>query len=149
MRLKKNVYILKEKIGELSAEELFKLSNLIQTPSYVSFMTALSYYGVTTQISRGVVEAVSLNRSSEFDAEDLLFVYSRFKKALYFGFTKNGDFFIAIKEKALLDALYMSSFGKYNLDVSSIDFSQFSKKILFKFAKKFPKRTQKLLNELL
>lgn len=50
MRLKKDFYILREKWDNLGREEFFKLANFLQVPSYISFMTALSFYEITTQV---------------------------------------------------------------------------------------------------
>ena len=52
--------------------------------------------------------------------------------------------FIAEKEKALIDCLYLFSFGKYKFDVDSIDFSKFDKIKLHKYLKFFPKKTIKV-----
>jgi len=149
VRLKNNIYLLESQIARLGASELFQLSNLIQTPSYVSFMTALAYHGVTTQITREVVEAISPVRTGEFKAKDLLFVYSKIQPDLYFGFERVEGFFIASKEKALLDCLYFSGLGQYKLDVDSLDLSLFSAKLLHEFVSKFSPKTQKLLDEII
>lgn len=148
-RLRNNVYLLKSLASLISRDDLFYLSNIVQTPSYISFMTALSYYGVTTQITRDFIEAVSLVRTQTYESEEWVFNYSKIDKGLYFGFIRLGKFFIATKEKALLDCLYFSSMGRYSLDIASIDLSQFSVTELRKIAKKFPKRTQFLLSKLL
>ncbi|MFN3551400.1 MAG: hypothetical protein ACK4WJ_06305, partial [Endomicrobiia bacterium] len=52
IRLKKDFYILEEKWWNLKIEEKFKIANILSVPSYISLMTALSYYEVTTQIQR-------------------------------------------------------------------------------------------------
>ncbi|MBU0705784.1 hypothetical protein KJ657_00105 [Patescibacteria group bacterium] len=148
-RLRNNLYLMKSLSRQVSQDDLFYLSNIIQTPSYISFMTALSYYGITTQITRNVIEAVSPVRTQYYEAEEWVFNYSKIDKDLYFGFIREGKFFIATKEKALLDCLYYSSMGRYSLDVDSIDLSGFSAAELQKMAKKFPKKTQVLLLKLL
>jgi len=149
MRLKNNLYLMKSQSRQLSQDDVFYLSNIIQTPSYISFMTALSYYGATTQITRNVLEAVSPVRTQVYESEEWVFNYSKIDKDLYFGFIRVGKFFIATKEKALLDCLYFSTMGRYSLDVDSIDFSQFSAVEFRKISKKFPERTQALLSKLL
>ena len=50
VRLKKNIYVLQEEWNTAGREEKFLLANLGQTPSYISLMTALDYYQITTQI---------------------------------------------------------------------------------------------------
>jgi len=148
-RLRNNLYLLKSRLGQVSQSDLFYLSNVIQTPSYISFMTALSYYGVTTQITRNVFEAVSPVRTKYYESDQWVFNYSKINKTLYFGFKREGKYFIATKEKALLDCLYFSSMGRYNLDTDSLDLSKFSVAELRKTAKKFPEETQNLLFKLL
>lgn len=148
-RLRNNLYVGRSAALRLNEEDRLYLSNLIQTPSYVSFMTALSYYGVSTQITRSVIEAVSPVRTQYYEAGEWVFNYCKINRGLYFGFTRVKNFFIASKEKALLDCLYYESFGKYSLDISSIDWSRFSVMELRKTAKRFPKKTQFLLSKLL
>lgn len=145
LRLKKNYYIFSFEQNLLSKEELFYISNLIQTPSYISLTTALSYHGMTTQITRDVIEAINPIRSEEFETGQFLFTYRKIKPELYFGFERRGKFFIATKEKALLDALYLTSLGRYDMDRSSIDLRCVSWPILKGLSKKFPKRTQEEL----
>ncbi len=149
LRLRRNLYILKTKADQLSQADLFRLSALIQTPSCVSFMTALSWYGVTTQLTRGVIEAVSPTRSKGYSAGPWLFAYSRFRPEQYFGFGRQDTFFIATPEKALMDCLYMESIGRYALDRDSLDLGRLSVPELKKIASRFPARTRQALNKLL
>lgn len=147
--LKKNMYILKETASRAEKEALFRLSNVLQTPSYISLLTALSYYGVTTQMTREAVEAVNPVRSVEYESGPLFFSFRKIQKKLYFGFSREQSFFIATPEKALLDALYLQSLGEYELDASSLDLAKINKKSIEKIAKKFPFPTQKLLEKFL
>lgn len=147
IKLRNNMYLISSKIPYLTREEIFYLGNLIQTPSYVSFMTALSYYGVTSQITRDVIESANLLRTKEYDSGSLFFSYMKIKKDLFFGFERTGSYFIASKEKAFLDCLYMQSLGRYNPDMDSIDFSKLSKSLLKKLAEKFPEKTNRLLKK--
>lgn len=148
MRLKKNVYILKNKSENLTDQNLFRLSNVIQSPSYVSLMSALSFYQVSTQVTRNLVEAISPLKSKEFDSGELYFKYIKIDPVLFFGFKRNGNFFIATPEKAFMDGIYLESLKRYSLDVSSIDFSKLSRKLLFSLSKKYPKKAQQYLKEI-
>jgi predicted transcriptional regulator of viral defense system len=67
-RLKNNLYITTNKFKNLSEEELFKLANLIQVPSYISFTTALSYYNISSQQLQGVIESAALKRTKSITA---------------------------------------------------------------------------------
>ncbi len=148
-RIKKNVYIMNERFVRADWNELFQISGILQTPSYISFMTALSYHEITTQVTRSVVECVGEARTTEYEAAGTLFTYRRFKKILFFGFEKKDKFFIAEPEKALLDCIYLMSRGAYNLDMESIDIRKFSEKKLDRYSKKFNKKTRILLAKIL
>ena len=66
----------------------------------------------------------------------------------HFGYTLQKDLFIALPEKALLDQLYLVSFGKAKLDLDELNLKELSKSKFLKFSKKFPLRTQKLAQKL-
>ncbi len=142
IRLKKNLYVLSERWKQNSLQDFFKLSNMLQVPSYISLMTALSFYEVTTQVQRGFFESVCIKRTVRYEIEGIIFNFYKLKRELYFDFTKQGDFFIATKEKAFLDAVYLYSFGKYAFDVDSIDASKLDGKRIRKLLKVYPERTQ-------
>lgn len=150
LKLKKNIYVLRSRFDLINQEDIFYLSNLIQTPSYISLMTALAYYEVTTQVIRpDVVEAIGLTRSCEFESGNLSFAYRKINFGLYFGFKRIGKFFIASKEKAFLDILYLKTFGKYDFDLDSIDFGKLSISDLKILVTKFPRRTRTALIKIL
>ena len=142
LRVKRNLYVLKEKWEAMGRENKFVLANLAQVPSYISLMTALDYYEITTQMQRNFIESIAIKRTREINMEGAVFNYSKINKNLYFGFLKKRGFFIASPEKAFLDALYLASLKRYSIDVSSIDFTKLNKSILRKMIKKFPVKTQ-------
>lgn len=144
VRIKRNIYILRERWQNLPIEGKFALANLIQVPSYVSLMTALSYYEVTTQIQRDFIESISIYRTKSVEIDKNIFNYSKIKKPLYFGFNRGKGIFIASPEKAFLDALYLKSLQRYNFDLTSIDFSKLKIVEIKKMLKKYPLKTQKL-----
>jgi predicted transcriptional regulator of viral defense system len=148
VRLKRNIYVPADRWRNLSREELFQLANILQVPSYISLMTALEHYGVTTQVQRGVVESLAVKRTVEYEVEGRMFLYSRISKDLYGGFTKAKGYFIASAEKALLDTVYMSSFSKYRFDASSLDITKLDRHKVNEQAKDYPAITRKKLDEL-
>ncbi|MFW6130930.1 MAG: type IV toxin-antitoxin system AbiEi family antitoxin domain-containing protein [Atribacterota bacterium] len=127
IRLKNNYYIFKEKWDRLNHIEKMKIANIIQVPSYISLMTALSYYEITTQVQQNYFESISIFRSFSKEVNDVTFNYSKIKNQYYFGFKKDNGIFIASAEKALVDALYLTNLGKYSLDLSSIDLEKIEK----------------------
>jgi len=146
IRIKRDLYILSEQWDFLSLEEKFQLANLIQTPSYVSLLTALSYYEISTQIQQEFIESVAIKRTKQVEVNNSIFNFSKLKNELYFGFVRKQGFFIAEPEKALLDAFYLMSLQKYTLDVDTIDFEKIDTDKMKMFSSKFPAFVKKLIN---
>jgi len=144
VRIKRNLYVLKGRWEAMGAEERFELANIMQVPSYVSFMSALEYHGITTQVQRSFVESAALKRTKETDIGGVVFRFTRIKKELYFGFRREKGFFIASPEKAFIDALYLMSYGRYSLDMPSLDINKLDKDALRDIVKKFPIKTRRL-----
>ena len=119
VRVKRNMYVLRSTWKAAGREEKFLLANLGQVPSYISLMSALDYYEITTQVQRNFFESSAIKRTKEIEIDGSIFKYVKINSAYYFGFKKEKDFFIATPEKALVDAFYLMSFGRYALDISS------------------------------
>lgn len=148
VRLKNNLYVLQEKWEGFGRADFFKTANVLQVPSYISFMTALSFHEVTTQVQQTYFESVSLKRSMKANIDGSAFMYYKLKKEYYFDFFRKDGFFIATREKALTDSLYLHSFGKYSFDAHSIDFRSFDTKKLKDILKKFPLKTRAVADKL-
>lgn len=148
VRLKNNFYLLSEAWRSLDQEELFRISNFLQVPSYISFMTALSYYGITTQVQNNFFENVSLKRTKKINAKGRSFYFYKLNKKLYSGFIKKDNFFIATKEKAFMDAVYLFSFGKYKIDFSSLDIRKLDSKKIKSISRVYPLKTRKIAERL-
>jgi predicted transcriptional regulator of viral defense system len=148
LRPKKNFYIFQQKWENFSQEEFFNLANFLQVPSYISFASALCFYGATTQMQKNFFESASLRRSIHFDIKGSRFNFYKLKKEYYFDFVKKGDIFIATKEKALIDAAYLYSLGKYSLDFAALDLRKFDKKRLKKLIAVFPSRAQNTIKKI-
>jgi hypothetical protein len=147
IRVKRNIYVLRERWSAAGREEKFQLANLGQVPSYISLMTALDYYEITTQMQREFIESVAVKRTKEIQLPRSVFRYTRISNPLYFGFSKHKRFFIATPEKALLDALYLLSLGRYHLDVYSIDGSKINRGEIRRMIRAFPLKTKKILEK--
>lgn len=148
IRLKNNFYLLRENWNKLGRDDFLKLANFIQVPSYISFMTALSVYEITTQVQRNFFESAGLKRSLTINTQGAVFKFFKLDKRYYFDFVKERDIFIATREKALADMLYLSSFGKYRADLSSIDLTKLDRQKMNKILKAFPEKTRKLADKL-
>ena len=148
LRLKNNFYVLEQNWEDMTKENFFRISNFLQVPSYISFMTALSRYQVTTQVQQNFFESASLKRTKQIESKGVLFQFYKLKKEYYFDFVKQDDVFIASKEKALMDAVYLYSFGKYKMDFSSIDFVKFDTVKIESLSRIYPEKTRKIIKKL-
>jgi predicted transcriptional regulator of viral defense system len=147
LRLKRNLYVLPQVWSSASQEDRFKLANLGQTPSYISLTTALDYYEITTQMQRDFIESMAVKRTRDIEFNGSVFRYSKINETLYFGFRKEKDFFIATPEKALLDAFYLMSYGRYSLDLSALDADKLDRVAIRSLSSEFPLKTERLLRK--
>ena len=128
-------------------EEKLLLANIGQVPSYISLMTALDYYEITTQVQRDFFESVAVKRSKEIHVNGSIFRYVKLTANLYNEFKKEKDLFIASPEKAFLDAIYLMSYGRYSLDLSSLDETKLNRTEIKRLSRQFPLKTKKMLKK--
>jgi predicted transcriptional regulator of viral defense system len=147
LRARRNLYVVRDKLQYFDRSQKFKLANLVQAPSYISLMTALDYYQITTQMQRDFIESLALKRTKEVTLGTIVFNYTRISPGLYYGFIKENGFFIASPEKAFLDAVYLTSLGRYNFDWTALDRHKLNFTIIKREIKKFPLRTRRLLEQ--
>ena len=147
LRMKKNLYLRREVWNAAGKEEKFLLANLGQVPSYVSLTTALDYYEITTQVTRDFFESMSVKRTKEILLNGTVFRYTKITAALHFGFKKEKGFFMATPEKALLDAFYLMSFGRYALDLAALDATKLDRDEIKRLSGEFPGKTRNLLKK--
>ena len=148
IRLKKGFYVASSKWENLSPQDLLKIANFLQVPSYISLMTALAHYEVTTQVQKGYYESVCLKRSITYNVQDSVFSYIKIQPRYYREFVKTDGFFIATQEKALLDMVYLYSYGKYRFDVASLNFEKLNMKKLKHLSETYPAKTKETLKRL-
>ena len=148
VRLKNNFYTTTWKWENLSRPDLFKIANVLQVPSYISLMTALAYYEVTTQVQNNYFESVCLKRSVTYNVKETVFNYIKLQSRFYGDFVKLDGVFIATKEKAFMDAAYLLSFGKYKFDIDSLDLNKLDLKKLSSRLKKYPQKTKDIVKKL-
>ncbi|MFZ2398391.1 MAG: hypothetical protein WAW31_06970, partial [Smithella sp.] len=125
-----------------------KIANILQVPSYISLMTALAYYEVTTQAQNNYQESICLKRSIVYNVREAVFNYVKVQNRYYGDFVKTDDIFIATKEKAFIDAAYLYSFGKYKFDIESLDMNKLDSRKLRSLLKIYPKKTKETVNRL-
>ena len=120
----------------------------MQVPSYISLMSALAYYEVTTQAQQSYQESIGQKRSIVYNVRQAVFSYVKMQRPYYNGFVKTDGFFIATKEKAFLDAAYLYSFGKYRFDADSLDLKKLDFNKLKKMIKNYPQKTKDTVKRL-
>ena len=143
LRIKKNSYITTNKYEKLNEKELFQLANAIQVPSYISLASALTYYNISTQQLRGIIESVTTKKTNSVKVKEISFNFILINKNLYTGFKLENDIFIASPEKALADIVYLSSLGRYSYDFDAIDFNKLNKNKITAYIRETNQRTIK------
>ena len=93
-------------LNPFSTVALEEVSAYIYKPSYISLESALSRYGVLSQIPQ-VLTCVTTKLPRVFNTSLGTIEYRQVKKDYFFGFVKEGSYFIAEPEKALLDFFYL------------------------------------------
>ena len=142
IRLKRGVYALAD--ASLNIE---KVANQLYYPSYLSFESALSNYGILSQFPY-VQTFATTKQTKRLTLGQTEIEFRQLKKELYFGYVMKNEINIAEPEKALLDQLYMVSRGKAMLNIQELDLRKIKKSTLNEYAKSFPEATQKLVREM-
>jgi predicted transcriptional regulator of viral defense system len=148
VRLRNNLYSTTWKWENLTRNDLFVIANILQVPSYISLMTALAYYEVTTQAQQNYQESICLKRTMVYNVRQAVFSYVKMQRPYYNGFVKTDGVFIATKEKAFMDAAYLYSFGKYRFDADSLDFKKLDFNTLKSMVKNYPQKTKDTVKRL-
>ncbi len=141
-RLRRGVYQV-----ALQSPDLARIANQLVYPSYLSFESALSRYGILSQIPYVLTFATPL-RSRRLTLGDAEVEFRQMKQALFFGYQLKNGLYIAEPEKALLDQLYMMSRGLSDLPLDELDLSPLDPAKLRTYAKRFPKSVQTLLKSI-
>ena len=114
-RLKKGGFIVKiekDKYALKDTAAYILFSNVLY-PSYISFLTALNYHNLTTQIPKKV-QIIGLKSKKQISLDNYLIQFVKFKPSKFFGYkrekTPQGFIFIAEIEKAIIDSLYLPKY---------------------------------------
>lgn len=119
----------------------FALANFIYQPSYISFETALNFYGILSQFPYEVSSATA-RKTIKKEFQGKIFTYTKIKKDLFWGYEKKQDFVIALPEKALADQLYIFSKGYKQMNLEDYDLERISASRLRGYLAKYPKTRQ-------
>lgn len=142
IRLKKGIYQ-----PEFQRENLTKVANQLYYPSYLSFESALSKYGILSQTPYTITFATS-KPSKKLKLKEKEIEYKQLKKEYFFGYVLKDNVYIAEAEKAILDQLYMISRGVSAGNPLEWSFVDLDRNKLTRYSKKFPIIIQKQIKEL-
>ena len=104
----------------------FELANFLYQPSYISFESALNYWGILSQFPFEITSA-TLKISRTKKNNEKTFSFTKLDKKHYFGFKKVDNFLIASPEKALFDQVYLWTKGLKQLNWDEYDFDNVNK----------------------
>ena len=135
-KLERGRYILKD-----SNVNDFTLANFIYFQSYISFESALNYYGILSQFPY-VISSATSKKTKEKTLGVKTFQYFHIKKDLFWGYEKKNEFIIAFPEKAVLDQLYLSSKGLLSINLDEYDFTGIIWQKIADFFERYPKTRQ-------
>ena len=127
----------------------FELANFLVYPSYVSFESALNFWGILSQFPYEMTSATpKKTRLKKY--KEKVFSYTHIDKNLFFGYEKIDNFLIANPEKSLLDEIYLVAKGIKKINFEELDFTKIKKKIIKDYLSYYPKTRQflKVVNKL-
>ncbi|MDD3819488.1 MAG: type IV toxin-antitoxin system AbiEi family antitoxin domain-containing protein [Actinomycetota bacterium] len=150
-RLVKNEVLIRLKRGiyqpAFQSLELEKAAGELYYPSYLSFESALSRYGILSQIPYTLTFATT-RRSKRLMLGKREVEYRQLKEEYFFGYILDNGIYIAEPEKAILDQLYLISIGKASSDISEWSLIGVERNKFLNYSKKFSTRVQDKANKL-
>ena len=127
----------------------FEIANFLYSPSYISFETALNYYGLLSQFPLEITSA-TLGKKTEKEINNQLYTYSKIDKKLFTGYYKESNYLIATKEKALFDEIYLISKSiKSENILENLDLTNFEMDKFKEFLMLLPEKTLKAFQNIM
>ena len=124
-----------------------KVANQVYYPSYLSFESALNYYGILSQIPYTLTFATR-KKSKKLVLKDTQVEYTQLANRLFFGYTLENGIYLATPEKALMDTIYLISKGKRTLNLEELYLKDIDKEKLKEISLKFPKNTEDMVKKI-
>lgn len=119
----------------LDAAKIEEISAEIYRPSYISLESALSRYGILSQIPY-VLTCVTPRNPRIFQTSFGTIEYRGIQKKYFFGRQNHGNYSVAEPEKALLDFIYLHKRSEIESLISEWDLRSLSAKKLKAYAKR-------------
>jgi len=136
IRLRRGVYL-----AAFQPPALPRIANTLVYPSYLSFESALSRYGILSQVPYTLTFATS-RRSQRLTLGDTLVEFHQLKRELFFGYTLTDGLYIAEPEKALLDQCYLATRGLLRPAWDEWETSSLDPTRVHAYASRFPRPVQ-------
>lgn len=136
-------YGLIQKVGKAMYRNTFvamsleDLSALLYRPSYISCESALFYYGILSQ-SPFVLTCISSRPTKTMSTAVGTIVYQQLKPSLFFAYRKEGSYFLAEPEKAVLDIVYLHLQNGQSVAMDEWDMNGVSRAKMKRFAQRYP-----------
>ena len=121
LKKKKVIFSLNSGIYSLYDTNEFVVGVFFNNPSYLSFLSALNYYGFSDNLPRKITFVSTKYKKHE------KFEYVCLSKKRFFGYKKEGEILIAEKEKVFVDSLLMPKYSGGIKEISRILRDNFSK----------------------
>lgn len=106
LKKKRAIEVIKAGLYAIRGTNEFVIGSHLNWPSYLSFWSALSYYGFTDQLPKTIFYAAARYKKRRNN-----YRYVTISRKRFFGYIKIGNIIIAEKEKAIVDSLL---FPKYS-----------------------------------
>lgn len=123
---------------------LEEISSIIYSPSYISLESALSRWGMLSQIPQ-ILTCVTTKLPRKFNTVFGVIEYHQIKKEYFWGFVQEGSYFIATSEKTLLDYIYIRKEKDIKKVFSGLDLKDLNLNKLKSFAKRMNIALRRLL----
>lgn len=128
--------------------DLEKVATQLYYPSYISFESALSKYGIMNQ-GMNILTLATTRHSKRMNLMKIECEYRQIKKEYFFGFQLLDSMYLADPEKAFLDMLYLVTLGKRKMDYSEWYLDSLNIKKIHQYLKKYPIHFRDKVNNLL
>jgi len=143
-RVTAGIYL--NRLGKATPEEL---AMSIRMPCYISFETALSHYGILSQVPLVLTCATTRKPGRKITPLGEI-VFRHLNTARFWGYGEENRILWAEPEKALLDWLYwFSKTQGYFPDMDELDLRELNQRKLQNYALSFPKTIRKRLSSLI
>jgi len=121
-----------------------KIASQLYFPNYLSFEYALARYGVLNLIPYTLTFATP-RKTRRYTVAGRDIEFRQIKRELFWGFIKEAGIYIAKREKAFLDQVYLFKKGMASIDMDELNIDLLSKRLLFEYVERYPPFVKRFL----